>query len=347
MKRNIIISVSLIFISAFISCSYLSGESKEETDNQQDVFVEETILPETEEQDVIEKTIDKDYIDFSNIDAAYVRDSKLYFYSIKEHQVYPFSKEKNQIFNCTFSEDGEALYYTVVINNMMHIRKLDFINKEMGISDVIALNKKEDDFRTKTYSVKSIFNMVNGNLILPFNSDWEYYWFNKYFEYSVESKTLKEHGISRYYEKYSDILQGGEEPYELVESLGEKAKKMDYFVHYPDPLDGFGEEIFFGGISKDKSKVYFVVSVGFGDSHHGPWIVSDIEGKRMKILKNTDIGKRIYPVWSGNNLFFLSTYTELSDHFETTNNKLQYVDKDTNEIIFVDIDVDAFTCKNH
>ena len=118
MRENLLIC-SLISLSLLLlSCNQTTR--KNNTTNSE-TETEETLLLENESESKSSLAPNTLY------PIAYIKNEKLYFYDFDNQNAVEFVEEADTILHCPYADDGN-FYYTVSKNNLLTLKKIDFVN---------------------------------------------------------------------------------------------------------------------------------------------------------------------------------------------------------------------------
>lgn len=259
------------------------------------------------------------YANFTSSNVIAIQDSLLFLYNIDQDDMIPFHlDEPDEIFNFTFGPDGQTLYYTVVRDGILWLRKATFSDEGGKIEDLINMNIPKEKCIAETYLHKSTLKYKDGMLLMKSDFSWEVYDFSTVNVYSIADNTLS---IADDYAIFEDDplpiedqfrTEGGQlfyrqndQEYCLTDKLGLKPDDYEYStideIEYTDI-----------SLSPDGSKVAFVAITSFGDLPHGPLCIADINGDNQQILIDDGAVAAIRPKWIGNSLFFIDEDKELT-----------------------------------
>lgn len=326
MKKNILKISSLLLISIIFACTN-SSKNSEIKNSENEVG---------ENEEIIEETM----LNYDDFNIAFIMSSRLYLYDVKTDDLIDFDWETDTVFNCVFSDDNQILYYTVSKNSKLIIKKADLSDTKPEISILAHLGKETQEFVTETFGEKSPLYLYNNHLILRCDFSWNEYGFTKFLEYSIENNTQKTLDFNQFAYKYGEYRESNE-PNKDYNYIYKKTKELDFSIYEPDAEVS---DFYFGGVSKDESKIFFAAVLGWGDYPHGPYIISNIDGSKMKILENTDMATNdMKPIWYGNNLIYIS-YRFVDDY--TKSQQFRYTKADNNESRFIAESVDYYAVKN-
>ncbi|MDO4702630.1 hypothetical protein [Tannerella sp.] len=283
---------------------------------------------------------------------AYQKDGQVYFYNVEADDRVPFTEETEEVFNLKFDPDGRTIYYTVVRDGMLWLRKAVFSDAGVQLQDLLSLNIAKDKCITETYGDNSLLEYQNGKLLIRSDFSWDGYDFGTYHIYTIADNSLtttsdSEEARKRFGELYQEAddrfvtenehlfyLRNGNRIC-LTDQLNLKAMGEDYGA---TEVDYFKQTV-----SPDGSKVAFVAINSFGDLAHGPLCMADADGKHQQRLGEDGAGQYFPPQWAGNQLVF-SNDEESED--ENIGVKVLYItDSDGNSPIDLMIGIKSFDVK--
>lgn len=259
------------------------------------------------------------YANFISSNVIALQDSLLFLYNMEEDEMIPFHlDEPDEIFNFTFGPEGEqTLYYTVVRDGILWLRKATFSDEGAKIEDLINMNIPKEKCVTESYGNKSTLKYKDGMLLMKSDFSWEVYAFSTINVYSIADGTLSIAEDHTVFEDAPSLIEnqfkteGGQlfylnngQEYSLTDKLGLKLDDYEYSaidqIEYMDI-----------SLSPDGSKVAFVAITSFGDLPHGPLCIADSDGTNQQILKDDGAAYSKGFKWIGNSLFFIDEDEEL------------------------------------
>lgn len=293
------------------------------------------------------------YDSFANAHiVAYQKDGQVYFYNVEADDRVPFTEETEEIFNLKFDPDGHSMYYTVVRDGVLWLRKVVFSDAGVQLEDLLNLNIPKEKCITETYGDNSLMEYQDGKLLIRSDFSWDGYNFGTYNIYTIADNTLTTTSDSEEASKrFGALYQESDDRFEtenehmiylhngnricLTDQLNLKAMGDDYGS---TEVDYFKQTV-----SPDGSKVAFVAINSFGDLAHGPLCIADADGKHQQRLSE-DGAAQYFPLqWAGNQLVFAND--EESEH-ENVGIKVLYItDPEENKPIDLIVGVKSFDVK--
>lgn len=293
------------------------------------------------------------YDSFANAHiVAYQKDGQVYFYNVEADDRVPFTEETEEIFNLKFDPDGHSMYYTVVRDGVLWLRKVVFSDAGVQLEDLLNLNIPKEKCITETYGDNSLMEYQDGKLLIRSDFSWDGYNFGMYNIYTIADNTLTTTSDSEEASKrFGALYQESDDRFEtenehmiylhngnricLTDQLNLKAMGDDYGS---TEVDYFKQTV-----SPDGSKVAFVAINSFGDLAHGPLCIADADGKHQQRLSE-DGAAQYFPLqWAGNQLVFAND--EESEH-ENVGVKVLYItDPEENKPIDLIVGVKSFDVK--
>ncbi len=293
------------------------------------------------------------YAGFENAHiVAYQKDGQVYFYNVEADDRVPFTEETEKVFNLKFDPDGRTMYYTVVRDGMLWLRKAVFSDAGVEIKDLLNLNIPSDKCITETNGDNSLLEYQNGKLLIRSDFSWDGYSFGTYHIYTIADNSLTttsdfeevEKRFGKLYQEADDrfvtenehlfYLRNGNRIC-LTDQLNLKAMGEDYGA---TEVDYFKQTV-----SPDGSKVAFVAINSFGDLAHGPLCIADADGKNQQRVGEDGAAQYLPSQWAGNQLVFAN---DEENEYDDVGVKVLYItDSDGNSPIDLIIGVNGFDVK--
>ncbi len=270
---------------------------------------------------------------------AYIKNNKLFFYDFENHNKVEFIEEADTVLHCIYADDGN-FYYTTSKNNLLTLKKIDFVN-DNELSELYEFDIPAEEFINDLSDNADDILIINNHLILNFNFDWNYYSLTKCVEYSLENNEVKIFEDVEIRKKYNLVSQR-DDLEDKYSHLCKQAEKLDYADEYRD--EGVFE-CHYHNESVDGSHLYFGVILAWGDLPHGPYVLATSDGSKMKILYGTDISSPNKPKWLGNSIVFIKYYHvgEMEDGDFRVVQQLYYTNLDINENQIIDENITSYT----
>lgn len=295
----------VIGLCSFTSCG--SGKGGKTTDTNEKTFT----------------SLKFEHFTSSNVIA--IQDSLLFLYNVEQDEMIPFHLwEPDEVFNFAFDPDGRTLYYTVVRDGILWLRKATFSDEGGKMEDLINMNIPKEKCMSETYGARGWLKYKDGMLLMQSDFSWEVYGFSTTNVFSIADNSLS---VSDGYPEFEDAplpiddqfkiengqlfyLHNGQE-YCLTHKLG--LKLDDYEYSYMDQVEYMDISV-----SPDGSKVIFIAITSFGDLAHGPLCIADIDGNNQQILIEDGAIAGCKPKWIGNKLFFIDHDEDLVSENESS-----------------------------
>ncbi|RRD60309.1 TolB family protein [Tannerella forsythia] len=293
------------------------------------------------------------YAGFANAHiVAYQKDGQVYFYNVEADDRVPFTEETEEVFNLKFDPDGRTMYYTVVRDGVLWLRKAVFSDAGIEIKDLLNLNIPKDKCITETYGDNSLLEYRNGKLLIRSDFSWDGYGFGTYHIYTIADNSLTTTSDSEEADRrFGKLYQEADDRFEtenehlfylhngnricLTDQLNLKAMGEDYGTI---EVDYFKQTV-----SPDGSKVAFVAINSFGDLAHGPLCIADADGKHQQRLGEDGAAQYFPSQWAGNQLVFAND--EESEYDDVGVKVLYITDPEENSPIDLIIGVKSFDVK--
>ncbi len=280
---------------------------------------ENTSTKETKDKDKTKQEIPEEeasateeYTDYKGAEVAFVKEDKLYFYYPQKNETKQLEEEKEPVFNCVFDNDAEILYYTVVRDSILCLKKADYGNdKQLKIKDLCSfgINIKKCISDPPDYDKSNLILHSNEYLILEHEFNHEV-GFSKNIAYSLQGDKKPEdivfdeemHEIDIIEEKNNNLFYKGNNLSKNLnlDSLNISPESPVYFYEF--------------NLSNDSSKLIFVVDRRRRTevrTYH-PYCIADTDGKNQQILNFTSFFKT-KPCFIRNRAVFLRETSSTED----------------------------------
>ncbi|MBB6276248.1 PD40 domain-containing protein [Porphyromonas circumdentaria] len=255
------------------------------------------------------------YAGFTSSHVIAMQDSLLFLYNVEEDTTLPFHmREKDEIFNFKFDPDGRTMYYTVVREGTLWLRKATFSDEGGTLEDLVNLNIPKEKCVSYLLDDRSPLEYKDGKLLLSSDFSWDTYDFSTYTIYNIADNSLM---TTRDRSKMEELFEVSYEPLGASFEVEEEQliyKKNNQRYSLTDKLDlrlnnkyssDENIEYFEATFSPDGSKIAFVAIAEWGDLGVGPLCIADADGKNQRILSEDATPYLIKLQWIGNSLFFI------------------------------------------
>ncbi len=291
---------------------------------------------------VIEKHTD---IDYTQCPLTYLIQGELFFHSVAENQAVKFEEETEPIFNFTFDDKGEILYYSVARDSMLWLKSADINQPEVAPQWLTNLELTKEDCTTETYGQATPLYYNNGALLLCHNFNWNYYDFESMAIYSIANNSI----VHKEYDYHLIQKASGELSSDKFEQYFKVVDGQLYYSHHDadvclsDHLDfnslksneeeDFWVETTFTSflLSPDKTKILFGAIIEMGDLGHGPYCIANSDGSNQMILTQTDISSNKKPMWLKNNSVAFIDFENNLSVANNEDNSIQIVAQDVTD----------------
>lgn len=253
--------------------------------------------------------------DWSLPQVVYQQAGKIYFHDPATGKRRLLQEEDGEVFNLVFDEASRTLYYTVVSDGLLALKKATLANGQIQIQPLQGLDAGKEKFIAEIYGEYSPLKIRGEKLVLMSDFNWDGYGFSQYNIYSpAENSWTKTDDWAQ-----AEKLLGGaalweddvSQPFEvrdqqLLYSGGKTqvpvSDKLDLKL---DPEYGV-EEIEYSNfsVSPDGSKVSFMALLAMGDLPHGPLCIANANGSGQRILVEDGMAGLLKPQWLGSALVF-------------------------------------------
>ncbi len=315
------INILLFFVAAiFASCNDNDSSEKGQNDSSED----------TVKQELTKEEPAANNINFSGAEIAYVKNEKLYFYYPETEEHKQFAQEKEPVFNCVFDNTSDIIYYTVVRDGTLRLKKASYDKTPVQITEIGNTKVKKEKCITDTYGEKSILLFTRGaSVVLPHDFLWDCFCFQKAAVYPTTVGDVGDNSIQntkldykdiKYFNKFMDRA--------AVEDCKTAKSKLIYKnknlsntlgLKVGEYMKELGEtEIVFSDFkfSADKSKLIFGAMTDMGDLAHGPYCMANTDGSHQQILTEEGLSSDFKPFWLGNRAVFWRQIKEENSSYQ-------------------------------
>ncbi len=174
----------LILPLIFLSCNLQESNSDTST-----ITIESTdIEPVKKDSLLVEGSVQKAFntlsVEFNlsekNYEVVYKKEERLYFFDSKSRDGLIFP-DTSRIFQFVFSSDGKTLYYTVINDEALILRRANLLGKKAIISSLRSFDIPFDDFTSAWTGQGSRIEIQGDTLSIGYGDTNEHYSFNSTF----------------------------------------------------------------------------------------------------------------------------------------------------------------------
>lgn len=297
--------------------------------------------------------------DWSLPQLVYQQDGKIHFHDPASGQSQTLKEESDEVFNLAFDEASQTLYYTVVRDGRLGLKKATLADGRIKIDTLESLDVAKEKLISELQSEYSPLQIHDGKLLLMSDFGWDVYGFTHYNIYSIAENAWTKTGDW----DIADELLGGMvfAENDANPSLVTRNQQLIYTggktqVVLSDKLDlkldpEYGqEEIEYSAfsVSPDGAKISFMALLVIGDIAHGPLCIANADGSSQKVLVEDGIAGLIKPQWLGSELVFPRSLDEEVAEDEEVNPqagrfRLMMTQGQSNDVKELAINAAAFT----
>lgn len=288
-----------------------------------------------------------------------LKKEKVLFYNTETGRKFML-KEKEPVFNLATPSPFNLLYYTVIRNGSVFLKKAYFSQTDQQITDIADLEIPIDSVISETYGAKSYLYYDNNSIYTNYHFNWDVYNFDRIKKYDLTTKKLINISLEEmphlFYNKNHEIrfikdangvftinknrlghkvlsYHTGKQKYVISDKL-----QLDLLCEKDEAYDDseFEDAYLDMSISDDSSKISYLALTDMGDLGHGPLCISDANGANQRILLEDGMNALDKYLWTkSNSLLFIGE----NNIFYSTNPK-------NNKPVQIENDVDYFSIIN-
>lgn len=260
--------------------------------------------------------------DWSVPQVVYQRGGKIHFHDPASGRQRILEEETGEVFNLVFDPRRQTLYYTVVQDGMLGLRKATLSDGKLKLQTLKGLELEKDAFVADIHGEYSELQLVGEKLVLMGGFNYDVYNFSQYNIYSPQDDAWISADSTA---NIRDLLDGMEpwdmdarQPFEtrnqqlFYTGAGKPVAVGNQLQLALDPEHGEEEISYFGlMVSPDGDKVAFNAVLEIVDLAHGPLCIANADGSGQRILSKDGMS-RLWssPQWLGSQLVFLDQFEE-------------------------------------
>lgn len=294
----------LLAIAIFALAACGSGKDKEKADREDDPMAGPAY----------------NYTNFASSHVIAYQDSLLFFYNMEEDMTIPFHlQEPDEVFNFVFAPDGKTMYYTVVREGNLWLRRATFSSDGAKLEDLTNLKLTKQQCTLNHRDDRSRLEYSEGKVLISSDFSSEAYDFSRFHIYNIADGSLRT--VPRDMDEYSKFY--GRQMDQAPEGFETKSEQLLYshagrLVCLTDRMGiksklEDGDEIWFRDymVSPDGSKVAFVAINSFVEFPEGPLCIANADGSQQRQLSPYGATMETPARWIGNELFFIDDDNEI------------------------------------
>ncbi|PID90225.1 MAG: hypothetical protein CSA97_04030 [Bacteroidetes bacterium] len=246
---------------------------------------------------------------------AYVKEAKLYILESESGRHTLLASEQEPVFNCTFSISGFTLFYTVVRDEHL-ILKRALLEKGsvQQIEEICDMGVSPEQCKAQATGAPSeMFISTYGDVVLPYGFSMDFVNFVKLKKCDPTDGTLSTiEGDERHEVQPYGMMPTRIPTEDLAEEEDELYQNAAHQLIYKgipvsselglktEDLEALQLTFWYPSLSPDGKKLLFGAVTSIGDLGHGPFCIADIDGQNQRII-GSDISAPIRPKWGHNN----------------------------------------------